>query len=374
MTWLNTTILFLLFTAVLAFRYHCADSKQRAATEWHFNAGALRFVPRPKAEEVFRAFLSLSDRELYVKRPWVGFSERTVKLPGITVADAEPLAIRALQGTQGRANERVVWVFGGSTTFGWGVPDDQTIPAHLQRVLQREFPGAAIRVVNHGHVSHFSSQEVLLMQELLRGGQHAAFVVFISGLSESVHDLDVPDFSGMRAPSDSAENADRPIKFSPRFPLVRFWRSLRHRLGGPPPFPQQTLPTAQEAQARAAAAARLFEANVRMARALAASEGMGCLFVWQPTPFDDIAADDRDPNVARIRAPWSSNPVMKPLNAVIRGTPHQDDFLDLTNFFAGRRFLDLYVDSCHYGDRAAAELAEAIGKAIAARWRPAPLR
>jgi lysophospholipase L1-like esterase len=42
---------------------------------------------------------------------------------------------------------RVV-LLGGSTTFGFGVNDDETIDAHLRRLLPARFPGACFEVVN----------------------------------------------------------------------------------------------------------------------------------------------------------------------------------------------------------------------------------
>lgn len=39
-------------------------------------------------------------------------------------------------------------LLGGSTTFGWGVPDDQSIDAHLRALLPARLPGRRVEVIN----------------------------------------------------------------------------------------------------------------------------------------------------------------------------------------------------------------------------------
>ena len=51
-----------------------------------------------------------------------------------------------------------MFVFGGSTTFGYGVPDEQTIASHLQEVLSHQ-TAREVRVYNFGRGMYRSSQE-----------------------------------------------------------------------------------------------------------------------------------------------------------------------------------------------------------------------
>src|SRR6185312_13466875 len=57
-----------------------------------------------------------------------------------------------------------VIALGGSTMWGYGVPDWETIPAHLQRALQARHPGRAVEVVNQGHCFYWSAVELALFQ------------------------------------------------------------------------------------------------------------------------------------------------------------------------------------------------------------------
>ncbi|GAG17525.1 unnamed protein product, partial [marine sediment metagenome] len=62
-----------------------------------------------------------------------------------------------------------IFVFGGSTTFGYGVADDQTIASHLQRRLG-ERTTREVRVYNFGRGMYRSSQERVLFEQLLVSG------------------------------------------------------------------------------------------------------------------------------------------------------------------------------------------------------------
>ena len=70
-----------------------------------------------------------------------------------------------------------VWFFGGSTTFGYGVGDTETIPHILGELLDDN-------VVNLGRGSYYSLQENLLLQSLLNSGLKPSRVVFLDGINE----------------------------------------------------------------------------------------------------------------------------------------------------------------------------------------------
>src|SRR6185503_15185425 len=62
-----------------------------------------------------------------------------------------------------------IFLFGGSTTFGYGLPDSQTVASYLQDDLAaRSSPH--VRVYNFGRGSYVSEQERVLFEELLLAG------------------------------------------------------------------------------------------------------------------------------------------------------------------------------------------------------------
>lgn len=88
-----------------------------------------------------------------------------------------------------------VFVFGGSTAFGAGAADDETIAAYLQ-VLLRERLGARAYVYNFGVGAYYSSQELINFWRLARQGIHPDLVVFVDGLNDYFQKTDDTAHSG----------------------------------------------------------------------------------------------------------------------------------------------------------------------------------
>ena len=68
-------------------------------------------------------------------------------------------------GIPPQKTSRVILAIGESTTFGWGVTDQQTYPWHLQQYLRGQDPN--IRVINAGVPSYTSSQVLCYLEEIL---------------------------------------------------------------------------------------------------------------------------------------------------------------------------------------------------------------
>lgn len=79
-----------------------------------------------------------------------------------------------------------IFVFGGSTTFGYGMPDWQTVTAFMEEILEKqaEIP---VRIYNFGRAYFFSTHELLDYQRLLMAGAVPDAVIFIDGINEFSH-------------------------------------------------------------------------------------------------------------------------------------------------------------------------------------------
>jgi hypothetical protein len=75
-----------------------------------------------------------------------------------------------------------VWFFGGSTAMGLCVKEDDTVSAHLNRLLASNH--RTVRVVNMGIGGYSSTNELLLLIELMRAGHRPAGVIFYDGINE----------------------------------------------------------------------------------------------------------------------------------------------------------------------------------------------
>ena len=128
--------------------------------------GAARLFLTPDARPLF------ADTELRTRgRPFVephptrgfalkpGFEDALYRIDGDGFREGLPAAPGA-----------PTWIaLGESTTFGWGVADGDTYPAHLQALLAAQ--GRQVRVINAGVPSYSSTQVLRYLEELLAGGR-----------------------------------------------------------------------------------------------------------------------------------------------------------------------------------------------------------
>jgi hypothetical protein len=233
-----------------------------------------------------------------------------------------------------------VWVFGGSTTFGYGLPDAETIPSRLQEGLRRRYPGAAIQVYNFGQGYFFSSQELALFQSLLAAGSAPPEVaLFVDGINEHQRE---PFYTGY-------------LQRLTRSPWTAF-------------VIRDDSPSIGDGDAVVARWLR----NKRMAEGICAAFRIKPLFVWQPAP--DWKYDLRQHPLwweKGEKPPPGSDPVygasphyaaldrLRAASPAALGT----DFLWLGDLQVGER-RPLYVDRIHYTAAFAREIAERVAERI----------
>src|SRR5690242_10100926 len=107
---------------------------------------------------------------------------RSVPFHG-TLLNIDPSGYRHTPGAKCGADTYKVYVFGGSAIWGWGSPDDSTIPALLQSGLQSKLgkPGC---VMNYGENAYVSTQGVIHLMLLLESGDVPDMVIFYDGVNE----------------------------------------------------------------------------------------------------------------------------------------------------------------------------------------------
>ena len=87
-----------------------------------------------------------------------------------------------------------VWVFGGSTAWGEGAPDDETIPSHLAALMNSW--GVDTTVKNLGERGYVSTQEVVLLYRELQAGRRPDVVVFYDGINDAAAASNWPEVPG----------------------------------------------------------------------------------------------------------------------------------------------------------------------------------
>jgi lysophospholipase L1-like esterase len=75
-----------------------------------------------------------------------------------------------------------VYMFGGSTLWGYHARDDHTIPSYLAKYLHEH--GYQATVTNHGVIRDSSSTELVRLFQLLKAGHKIDFVIFYDGFND----------------------------------------------------------------------------------------------------------------------------------------------------------------------------------------------
>lgn len=239
--------------------------------------------------------------------PYVGW--RNEPFAGETIqVDAQGL--RRTPGSSCGAGAYRVFAFGGSTLWGIGAPDDETIPAQLQRELAARLP-TPVCVVNFGEIAYVSTQGVIALLEQLQGGARPDLVLFYDG----VNDVYAAFQSGLAgAPQNLAAVTAR---FAPpaRHPLwggvleSRLLSLLRNSFAPPPVADYRALGV--ETPALADEVTGRYLANERLVAALAAQWGFEHFFFWQPmlgvgakrlTPQEEVYRGAIDPDARALFA------------------------------------------------------------------------
>jgi len=356
------------------------SSRYAAAVQSAVADGAFRkeqrFYPRLAPEDVAALMLESWLLRPYVYEPFTQFKEGPYQGRFVTV-DTNGFRQGRRPAPWPPVHESLnVFVFGGSTTFGYGLPDGETIPAHLEDVLTGR-TGRAVRVYNFGRGYYFSTQERVLFEQLLAAGVVPDVAVFVDGLNDFYNRTGEPEFTGRlrAAMTPAAEPAAGVAAVVRGLPLARAaaWlgeraRALRHR--GPVASREATRPRAPLSREAAEpvvgrAIARFLE-NKRLAEAAAAAHGVSVMFAWQPVPTyrcDLRCQPAPDGGFGPHEYSRYGYPKMAELAA---GGRLGDDFLWCADVQEGRR-PPLYIDQVHYTPAMARRVAGCIAKGLARR-------
>ena len=262
---------------------------------------------------------------------YVGWRGRPYQGEAVTVGE-DGLRVTPPLSSESAATPIRVFTFGGSSMWGEGARDSETIPAYLQ-VL----PSQPVEVTNFAQRAWVSTQSLMELTLALQRGNVPDVVVFYDGYNEifsayATGRTGVPEnFAGVSQESTVAA-AVRNTELSQ---LLTRWRP----------------PTAPEigSEEMALAVVETYSETIRIVRALGDEYGFESRFYWQPQLFGDpkpLTAEE----TTLLDHPWLAPPV-KELTLAVR--PHierlaqqHDDVVDLRDVFADVPER-LYHDPCH---------------------------
>jgi hypothetical protein len=253
----------------------------------------------------------------------------------------------------------VFW-FGGSTAFGVGVPDDQTIAAALQRALAPQIAGKPVAVYNFGRPGYFSVQEGIFLQNLLRAHARPDLAIFLDGLNDfgNREPAMTPALTRMVDEATRGGLSDRLIDLAAALPIARLL-SLAGTHRGQQAEDANGLTTGMTARQTV----ERWLDNRRMTDAVARESGSRTLYVWQPVPnyhYDirfHLFAD------AQAFAGWNTAEGYALMDQMRTTGKLPANVLWLGDLQADKKE-NLYVDRFHYTAAFSREIAEVVAAFI----------
>lgn len=189
-------------------------------------------------------------------------------------------------------NKFNIFVFGGSTTLGQGVPANLTLSSYLQYDLRQALGSEAIAVYNFGQGFFYSFQERLLFESLIEDGFVPDLAIFIDGLNDFIL------WDGKPNP-EYIRNCSRPLAVSERLyktlachsgevclPIQKLALSFEQAHKPIQESQQSTVPIpALDDMATARAIIQRWLDNKQQIEELAQQRNISLLFVMQPVPM-----------------------------------------------------------------------------------------
>lgn len=274
--------------AALAWRHH---GRNAVTPSMEVDLQSFREVGAGRARAITAELDVYASSQPFAYNPWATFMQAPYHGDTIVVEDDPVLTHRRVPPPAAAGVPLVVWAFGGSTMFGWGVDDAHTVAALLQEELGRRLPGRRVEVVNFGQPYWYSSSEVAGLLALLRARPAPDAVVFLDGLNDASWistGLSVPVFAGRARDAWERTRADARhdlpwFTLTSSFPPLRLVEWLRYRgtlapVAGDDGYHHGSADPA-------AAIVSTYHANRRMAHDLTASRGIKSFFFIQPVPW-----------------------------------------------------------------------------------------
>jgi hypothetical protein len=285
----------------------------------------------------------------FAYQPWVQFSEPPYKGKLVNVdVDSLGFSIRRTRNEEQKEKSPVlrVFTFGGSTTFGYNVSDEHTWPSYLSDVLNKRAKelglNTRIEVTNYGRGFYYSTQEVLLLEQLLRRGQWPNLVIFLDGGNEGRSCRDAPIFTGKL--QEAMHNLQFAVVELRWLPIVRLANALNQRLFAP------TRPDSCENEPeKGIESAAQYEQNTKIARVVSELYNVKALFFLGPDASYNYPTElYRDKT--RARNHFQASREYK--NNFFGTSKNFEGIVDLTNLFElWGRDKKAIIDDAHYSPK-----------------------
>jgi hypothetical protein len=250
-----------------------------------------------------------------------------------------------------------IFTFGGSTTFGSGLPDQYNWPTRLSEILNARETAAGsdvlVEITNYGRVGFYPTQELHLLMEVLRSGERPDIVIFLDGLNLGEDD----DTTGLTNFFSKAVNETQQPSGArwEWIPMVRAAIGVRNRLN-PEKRDEIQHPSKDERLEHTLERFVQFRTNVE---AVAELYGVKPIFFLQPDAHYNY------PVHLYGRGELLINPPRRAFKEQLYARLREDDgFIDLTGLFKDFGDRKAVVDSAHFSPNFANFLAEKMAEHV----------
>lgn len=197
----------------------------------------------------------------------------------------------------GKTEHERIFVFGGSTVWGLGSADDETIPSLLSGIISDR--GHPAEVVNYGQYAYVSTQGVIELMRQLQKGNIPDAVIFYDGVNDTFNafQTNTPGLThnemnreleyGLLDKGDIYGHASKSLIRS--LSITRLFGGMLGRLRGEEgqfkPVSLKYEPSIDDRNRLIDAVVETYFNNIKMVKSLADSHGFTAQFYWQPVIF-----------------------------------------------------------------------------------------
>jgi lysophospholipase L1-like esterase len=264
-------------------------------------------------------------------------------------------------------------MLGGSSLWGFGARDDQTIPSLLARELFEQ--GWDVQIRNLAEIGYVSTQEVVALVRELQAGYRPDVVIFYDGVNDTTSAY-LEGQAGLTTNEVNRRREFNLLQSSSRLAKAlktslignsgsyRFAQAVRRRLAGDAGVPSANTGPAQLGLI-GGAVVRAYEANVLMVERLGREFGFQPVFYWQPVVFQKSTLVPFEREEA-LRYAWTE-PMFLAVSAAISNSTalrSHPAFHDQSGIFADTQDL-VFIDYCHTTEAANARVADAMARDLA---------
>jgi len=306
-------------------------------------------------------------------QPYVYFRQKPFRGETITVG---PDGLRATwqpprasgDGSGSGRTEFKLLMLGGSSLWGFGARDDQSVPSLVARTLYER--GWHVELKNSAEIGYVSTQEFVALFRELQAGYRPDVVVFYDGVNDTTSAL-LEGAAGLST-NEIHRRAEfnlsqRPVRLAAALSArllkesgsYRFAQAVRRRLAGESAASRPAL-SPEAIRELAEAVVHCYQANVALVEGLGRSFGFRHLFYWQPNVFTKAILVPVEQEEA-ARYAWAE-PIFRDVHSRISAssTLRSDPaFRDLSGIFGDSRNL-VFIDYCHTTESANLRIAAAI--------------